>query len=443
MRPLSLPPRRACTPISPAPLPEISFTLILTDILPLLTVLQGLYKLGGPGSPYSLESNITLNGNPIAALQSVVRDSVNVMMVVGTDGTSLESFVNEAEEFQVIEGRYALFDGYPVSAITSLPNGSHVLDIVDANATTRASFVNMMLGHAGFQLAGGLNNLSSHTIHVYDAVMAIARAIEVAELSSVPATRANVWQALNTSDYVGLSGSMHKDAQGFRKSGYGRILNLQSGQIVVPWTYEQGVTTTVSPVLFMGSTYKIPDDQMKRLALGQLASHLGVQYDMTIAIQFAIDLVNENVSQWMPAENSLFLISYNDSGLTNQEVVAAIQLQLFGVTGVIGPETSPLALAAQGVLGPYGIPDLSPSATSSQLSDKTLYPTFLRNVQPDSLRTCYHPPFWPLLVLFFQICSHFVTPFLSLLAGMEEQGSFHSSGFLSLCRAACATPTPF
>lgn len=335
-----------------------------------------------------LQSNITIDADPSSALQSIVRDSVNVMMIVGSAQTTIQAFADASEVLALGQGRYMLFDGIPVDSIYNLPNGSQVLDVVDANATMRASFLSMMTGQTGFVPQTGLDALAPHTIHVYDAVLAIARAIEVAEASSIPATRASVWQALSNSDYQGFSGDMVKDVQGFRQSGYARILNVHDGNVIIPWTFEQGVATTLAPAVYLGDSYSVPKDQTIKIALAQLTSTLGSASDMRIAIQFAMDLVNANTSVWMPPNNEIFLMPFNDAGSTNQIVQNAIQLQLYGVAGAIGPKTSSLAFAAEGVLGPDSIPTISTSATNGQLSNKALYPSFLRVLQPDSLRTC-------------------------------------------------------
>jgi hypothetical protein len=60
---------------------------------------------------------------------------------------------------------------------------------------------------------------------------------------------------------------------------------------------------------------------------------------------------------------------------------------LYKVIGVIGPESSPRCLAVANVLGMFGLPQLSPTATSDQLSDKDKYPYFTRLVPPDRGQT--------------------------------------------------------
>eukprot|EP00736_Rhodelphis_marinus_P001668 Rmarinus@m.19292 len=87
--------------------------------------------------------------------------------------------------------------------------------------------------------------------------------------------------------------------------------------------------------------------------------------------------------------NTTFLFSYQDStrdaggsifGASNLATTAFDQ----GVAVAIGPSSSEATENAQYVFREYGIPQISPSATSTLLNDPTAYPYFVRNVPSDA-----------------------------------------------------------
>lgn len=62
-------------------------------------------------------------------------------------------------------------------------------------------------------------------------------------------------------------------------------------------------------------------------------------------------------------------------------------VKAYGVIGVIGSSRSSQSKAVAQLLSPAQIPLISFFSTSDELSDKTLYPYFLRTVPPDRYYT--------------------------------------------------------
>lgn len=378
------------------------------------TVVDALAALPQSDSSLLVQNNVVIDSDPSVALQTCLKTSANVIVIVGSNASIIQPFLNLSDTSGFGAGRFSLLDGFPVAALASAPSGAQLLEIVDANITARQNFVNMMIGTPGFPAGSTELNLTDHVIHTFDAVMAIARAIEIAETQTIPATRNNILQALNSSDYVGYSGGMNnKDSQGFRQNGYARILNNQNGQITIPWVYEQGFLTSQSPVLYSGSTYIVPDAQMDSLVLGQLASlSNGGPPIVTEVIQFAMDLVNAN-STWMPPETRFVLVNYDDAESAVGEISGALVMHNAGVVGVIGATTSTLAIAGQSVLAPFHIPQFSTSATNAALSNKNWFPTFFRNVAPDNFQG----------VAIVQLCRYFGWSKIGLIASTDSYGA--------------------
>lgn len=63
---------------------------------------------------------------------------------------------------------------------------------------------------------------------------------------------------------------------------------------------------------------------------------------------------------------------------------SAIQLMERGAVGIIGPPRSGEVQAVQYYLGGLSMPLVSPTATADFLSDKLLYPSFVRTVRHSS-----------------------------------------------------------
>lgn len=71
---------------------------------------------------------------------------------------------------------------------------------------------------------------------------------------------------------------------------------------------------------------------------------------------------------------------------SNEECTAPITTPLKPIVGIIGPGSSSVAIQVQNLLQLFSIPQMAYSATSKDLSDKTLYEYFLRVCPPDSLQ---------------------------------------------------------
>ncbi|KAK2145674.1 hypothetical protein LSH36_664g01035 [Paralvinella palmiformis] len=110
------------------------------------------------------------------------------------------------------------------------------------------------------------------------------------------------------------------------------------------------------------------------------------------ALRYAIDLVNRNQSI-LPGL-TLGLVVLDDCATSVTALGQALhfmpihstareEFDFYPVIGVIGSESSPASVMIANVLGMFGIPQISPTASSDLLSDKERFPYFLRMVPPD------------------------------------------------------------
>eukprot|EP00741_Cyanophora_paradoxa_P008056 tig00001250_g7795.t1 len=99
---------------------------------------------------------------------------------------------------------------------------------------------------------------------------------------------------------------------------------------------------------------------------------------------FAVDLINNDTSI-LPQhllEPLIFSVGVGSVNAPQQSV----QLLEHSLTAVIGPTTSSVAKPAAFLLRPYRLVQISPAATDPELSQKSLYDGFLRNIPSDVLQ---------------------------------------------------------
>lgn len=76
----------------------------------------------------------------------------------------------------------------------------------------------------------------------------------------------------------------------------------------------------------------------------------------------------------------LTYLTYNTKEDPGEGIIGAVQMVDAGVVGIIGDALSPVSKTEQLVLKTHKIPQISPSSTSTEFSDKVTYPYFLRTI---------------------------------------------------------------
>jgi len=102
------------------------------------------------------------------------------------------------------------------------------------------------------------------------------------------------------------------------------------------------------------------------------------------AAQLAVDYINNNGTILSGATHSLIINDTEtrpDIGLID----AVYQIQQH-VVGIVGEASSTVSMTAQATCAAFNIPQISYSSTSPELSNKNLYPTFVRTCPSDAFQ---------------------------------------------------------
>jgi len=102
------------------------------------------------------------------------------------------------------------------------------------------------------------------------------------------------------------------------------------------------------------------------------------------AAQLAVDYINNNGTILSGATHSLIINDTEtrpDIGLID----AVYQIQQH-VVGSVGEASSTVSMTAQATCAAFNIPQISYSSTSPELSNKNLYPTFVRTCPSDAFQ---------------------------------------------------------
>ena len=92
-----------------------------------------------------------------------------------------------------------------------------------------------------------------------------------------------------------------------------------------------------------------------------------------VALENSIDFIKDSIADMQKSENSNTSVAGGKCQVQHNKPIA----------GLIGPGSSSSSIQVQNLLSIFTIPQIGYSATSSDLSDKSLYKYFVRVVPPD------------------------------------------------------------
>jgi len=325
-----------------------------------------------------------------------MRDSISVTIVAMSNCTLGSALIRGAAV------SYGLYDTGAAWIVLASPSGYvdqlvgtlflEQLSILPPNVP---SFLTLLSG-----LPGAYTSIAPHSPQLNDAIQILGNAIFSSSTSSV--TRMNILTALNTTDYTGLDGLIQFDATGFRNNSAFQLSNVMpvSGTVTglstnVTHLYDSGTYISLGvPVVFPGGVSAVPNSQANVFTIASFVS-FGHQIwpDNTTneVYGYFLDAVNgvRNVS-WqvpvMPSGSRLRTLFVNTPTVMSELIPSVAALINSGIVGGCISTDSTTTILVENILSPYSIPLLSSAASSPMLSNKTLYPTFLRSIPPDDFQ---------------------------------------------------------
>eukprot|EP00735_Rhodelphis_limneticus_P010364 TRINITY_DN30_c0_g1::TRINITY_DN30_c0_g1_i1::g.14798::m.14798 TRINITY_DN30_c0_g1::TRINITY_DN30_c0_g1_i1::g.14798 ORF type:complete len:186 (+),score=42.51,sp/P31421/GRM2_RAT/34.71/6e-13,ANF_receptor/PF01094.23/8e-24,Peripla_BP_6/PF13458.1/0.0025 TRINITY_DN30_c0_g1_i1:119-676(+) len=117
--------------------------------------------------------------------------------------------------------------------------------------------------------------------------------------------------------------------------------------------------------------------------------HVQVNLERLGTALLAIDRINNKTDGYLDSvlPNTRIDSVLNYTGCSSQDEALANALYAslgIDAAGVVGPSCSGVTMTSASLLKVFKIPQISPSATSPDLSNKVLYPYFLRTCSPDN-----------------------------------------------------------
>lgn len=223
-------------------------------------------------------------------------------------------------------------------------------------------------------------------IYVYDALAFLVDAVKTSAHNLPPSIgfRARLLAALKSSSFVGYSGPVFLDEEGFRLPNELVKFDL-AGSEKKERILQSCADASGEVAKCDRSLNSERECHTERVAEGEAQVTtwpLGFIRTITLVdpmMNFTLSIVNNHSNHLLPETAQLAFVSKFDHQLPAGAILAAQAIQQVNPVGVIGPLDNTRAVAAQNMLGFFNIPELSPAASVADLSTKSLYPTFLRN----------------------------------------------------------------
>lgn len=330
-----------------------------------------------------------------------------------------------------------------MESVKTLPQGGIVLNAVDAPYETRVDFnttINAM-NPSTYPGTGPDASLKDGTINIYDAVMMIADCLEkgsggtAGTLGPTTVTREMLNVSIGASQYLGVGGLVSFGNQGYRKNSHVEAyISLVDGDYVkrsstrsfektdksstesqrkaprqeilnevsdteyiqtfdsaesysLVLSFFDGHMTNISgqPVVFPGPTTEVPQDQTDfiRVAVMWSISSNAVPQEAREwtknSIEWAVKIANEDKANMAP-DTRLEMTLFDTEANLKIGVRSVFEVVPRGTSLIIGDVSPRMCIGIQSSASAYEIPHIATSTTSSVLSDKEIYPTFMRLV---------------------------------------------------------------
>ena len=334
----------------------------------------------------------------LRSIQAIQRLSVNIVAVSMSDNTVISELFAQAESHGLLSpGRtWVLLERPFLPAPASLPQGVFVISSAEATISNITAFQTLLggLDPVAYPGTGPGAPMQVGSLLAYDAVQVVASAI----LASTTPTRASIVQKLSLLSYSGFSGPISFfSSNGSRVVQFAEILtsNVTGDGYNLTMQYDGTSITVLEPPMFPGATYTVPDDQVDFLQVVTIWSLTGSVFTPISSpwakntILYAAQWAN-NIPGLLPPKTKLDMTVMDDTALPSVAVKYASSVVNSGPVAVIGGMTAALCISMQGALSASEIPLISSGISSAVLSDKVLYPTFMRLVpssDPEGIAT--------------------------------------------------------
>lgn len=224
-------------------------------------------------------------------------------------------------------------------------------------------------------------------IHMFGLAM---NSVLNAAAGSVP-SRMQIGTVMENMSHEGWTGVISFDAvTGFRQHGHALVLSAGTNstyQIIMSLDNAEANFTVLQPIpTWPGNSVRVPDDQIVNLpiAVVMTVDSYPLPYNTTLRqfFSYAAAYINNPAYGYLPPRTQISLLIFPNSSASDV-ILSAVPLVNYGVIGVLGAVSSTSSILVQNVVSKWGIPQISPAATSPSLSIKSAYPTFMRTVTSD------------------------------------------------------------
>lgn len=320
-------------------------------------------------------------------IQALLQDSINIMVVITPYPEVATYLLNGVAQTPLMgEGRAWIYLQGQESLPTPMPQGVLVVELQDAEATNTLAFTSLLqsLDSTQYPGTGPSATAASASLLAYDAVFALADAIDYANAHLGGVSRQSISAALHAlSTNVPFSGSLSFASNGFRNTQHAQILTaVATSTYEIAMTYN-GTMTQLAPPVFPGPKLAAPDASIQHYGLAMLWALSGVPIVtspfLDLCAEYILYRIN-HVPGLMPPNTWMDIFLLDDQGVPSRAVQNAISISQYGMISVIGDLTSTTTIAQQDVLSAFSIPQMSMTAADPTLSNKELYPTFLRDI---------------------------------------------------------------
>lgn len=326
-------------------------------------------------------------------VDDLLRYSINVNLVSLSKSYNIERifrFANETELFEAGRAWYFLQDDFGRVPLEYLPQGTIVLNSVDAVAENFTIFTNLLhsLSPTQYPGTGPGSILLPQTINAYEAVQIYAQAIEIATNNFTTAlTRTALNATIAEIRYDGLGGHIEFEDAGFRVNQIVEIYSVtpQNTSVTIAYAYNDQFYMTTDRVWYPGPTLALPDDQTDFILVPIIWSITSTAIPEEArpwvynCIKFITELVNKN-STTLPPKTQLSVTLHDDYGDSYIAVKTALTVAPRAPVALFGSLTVPITQAISSVALGYNLTQTSSLLTSSVFSNMALFPSFWRLV---------------------------------------------------------------
>eukprot|EP01114_Cavostelium_apophysatum_P014275 TRINITY_DN3657_c0_g1_i6.p1 TRINITY_DN3657_c0_g1~~TRINITY_DN3657_c0_g1_i6.p1 ORF type:complete len:1502 (-),score=352.50 TRINITY_DN3657_c0_g1_i6:67-4572(-) len=311
----------------------------------------------------------------------------------------------------------------PPGDLTDRQNGLIIPStLIQATKSNESAVINQTILNGTLSNGTAVDLRSNYDIaYAYDAVYMFYYALEklyAAGLDYIDSYR--LMEELRASNFSGATGQVSFDPVTYDRITSYEVLkwsvNSSSFNNIGTWLRYDGLK--MKDNAFPGGVPKSLSSE-EEIPIGIILIHNKYNYQFYCAFVRALDLLVARDPKYFFGKRikAIYMDAQNDEG---NIIGPSLALAWEDVVGVLGAGSSWNSAAAHMILANYQIPLMSFSSTSSDLSNKELYPYFLRTIPSDATQG----------IAMARVCKHFGWDAVGALASSDIYGSAGSKIFL-------------